>query len=226
MQQTHKGCCQPEERVSAGAGRKTRLGWGGAREGSWVNSWSKEKIQCWGATELLLCGVDHDLTAVGMGNLHPGAFGKEYLCVVFNLLRNSTFFRTSLTQQAGGWGPAEGCSCPSLYRLGAAWDVPTTEAPQGWPRGHPVIFTLLSFLYSPRQIISQCDAAGSGILVHQESWFCAQGEGTREGEIGEYFIGEDAAERGHWVGHWVWALSRRGAFMVSLGTHTFIKVRP
>lgn len=67
MQQTYKGCCQPEGRVSAGAGRINRLGQRGAREGNWDNSWSKEKSQCWGATEPVLCGAGYDLAAVGTG---------------------------------------------------------------------------------------------------------------------------------------------------------------
>ena len=61
----------------------------------------------------------------------------------------------------------------------------------GWQEGHPIIFILRSFLYSPSQITSWCDAAGSGILAHKESWSRAQGEGKSEGEIGKDFIEED-----------------------------------
>lgn len=101
-------------------------------------------------------------------------------------------------------------------------------APRYCRAGHGDI---LSFLHSChfytlkyRQIISQCDVAGSGILVHQESGSCSQGEGTCEGEIGEYFIGEDVAKGDtEWEG--VSLSPQQRHFIISLGTHTFIKAR-
>lgn len=171
------------------------------------DSWTEEGRQCRGATETFVCVAGCDLSSVGMGNLHPGVFGKQYLCLIFHLPRNSSFVRTPLTWQAGGWGQAEGFSCPLLYskntgiRLEDAWDVAAAKVTRGWRGGHPVIIILLSFLYSPSQITSWCDAAGSAVLVHEESWSRAQREGKCEGEIGERLIGEDIVKDGtEWEG--------------------------
>lgn len=88
-----KGVCRSMKDNRSGKAQQER--------GIWGDSWTEEGSQCRGATETFLCVAGYDLSSAGMGNLHPGVFGKEYLCAIFSLLRNSSFFRTSLTWQAG-----------------------------------------------------------------------------------------------------------------------------
>lgn len=222
MLPTGKGCRQPEGRLSAGARNITWVG-NCSKKGEFGVTAEPRKKPSAEVQETFLCVASYDLSSVGMGNLHPGVFGKEFLCVIFSLPRNSSFFRTPLTWQAGGWGQAEGFSCPSLYsknagiRLEDAGDLAATKVTQGWQGGHPVTFIFLSFLYSPSQIISWCDAAGSSILVHKESWSRAQGEGKCEGEIGERFIGEDIFKGGtEWEGVSLSTPARWGTCPLSL----------
>lgn len=212
MQQTHKGCCQPEGRVSAGAGRITRMGLRGAREGNWVNSWSKAKSQCWGAAEPLLSGAGYDL-AVAMGTPTLVVFWHLFDLASWKL-RTSWRLVLSLSSQQNLWHQT-GSSLRCRRRQGTAGLDMGTSC-------HfytPVIFILSKINYVPVWCCWICCPCTPGIWV-----LCPRRGHTWRINKRIFYWGR-YGRGGHWVGGCELEHSADEALHHLTGIHTFIKVR-